>query len=87
MIANASVERRIRKILSEQLLSTLPTDREAVTMNAMANWDSMAQVQIVVAIESEFQIEADVALIEAQTLDALVDNVSSRIGIQQVQVC
>ena len=65
----------------------MPTDREAVTINARANWDSMAQVQIVVAIESEFQIEADVALIEAQTLDALVDNVSSRIGIQQVQVC
>lgn len=54
-------------------------------MDAIPAWDSLAQVQIVVAIESEFGIEADTTLIEAQTLVSLVEIVSLKLQASAVQ--
>jgi acyl carrier protein len=79
MIAEITIESRIRKILNDQFDTILPSNHDEVTMNTIPEWDSMAQVQIVVAIESEFGIEADAALIEAQALVALVGVVREKL--------
>ena len=79
MTVKIAIESRIRKILTDQFGFILSSNHEKVTMNTIPTWDSLAQVQIVVAIESEFGIEADAALIEAQTLVTLVEIVGAKI--------
>lgn len=66
------IEARIRKILEDELQTKLAGDARAVTMEAIPAWDSMAQVQVLVAIEREFGVEVDAELIQAQSLEALV---------------
>lgn len=53
-------------------------------MDAIPAWDSLAQVQIVVAIEFEFGIEADTALIEAQTFASLVEIVGLKLQLSAI---
>ena len=84
MTNDIAIESRIRKILTDQLGQNLSSNRDEVTMNAIPTWDSMAQVGIVVAVESEFGIEADGALIEAQTLAALVESVNEKLMVSAV---
>jgi len=73
MPSDQDIEARIRKILEEQLEVKLAEDAGAVTMEAIPAWDSMAQVQVLVAIEREFGVEVDAELIGAQSLTALVE--------------
>jgi acyl carrier protein len=79
MTVEIAIESRIRKILTDQFDMVLPSHHDEITMNTIPAWDSMAQVQIVVAIESEFGVEADTALVEAQTLAALVEVVGAKL--------
>ena len=84
MTTDVDIETRIRKILTGQFGVALPINRGAVIMDAIPAWDSMAQVQIVVAIEAGFNIEADAALLQAQSLVALVEIVRLRLQTQAV---
>lgn len=84
MTNDANIETRIRKILTEQLSTALPSCREAVLMDAISTWDSMAQVQIVVALEADFNIEADADLLQAQSLVSLVDIIRARLKTRSV---
>ena len=58
----------LRQIIASTLASSLPQADEDVSMQKLSAWDSMAQVQIVVAIEKQFNVEADASLVEAQSL-------------------
>lgn len=61
----------LRTIISSILQRGLPKDDNLVSMIGIPEWDSMAHVQIVVAIEKRFGVEADLALVEAQDLLSL----------------
>ena len=79
MNGKTSIESRICDILSKVLNKEIDGTADAISTTTIPEWDSVAQVQIVVALESEFGIEADTALIEAHNLNLLVKAVKSKI--------
>jgi acyl carrier protein len=61
----------LRVIIAEVLKQSLSDRDELVSMLDIPEWDSLAHVQIIVAIEKRFSVEANIALVEAQSLFAL----------------
>lgn len=71
------IESKIRKELIVKFPAAAAIDADKLSMENVAEWDSMAQVEIVVALEQFFGIEADTQLIEARSLHALVHAVEA----------
>jgi acyl carrier protein len=67
-----SIEQTIRDVLAERFPAVTHLNLDDWAMQNIAEWDSMAHVEIVVELEKRFGFEADAALVEAQSLSDLV---------------
>jgi acyl carrier protein len=66
------IESKIRKTLIERFPEAASLDAHKLSMENVAEWDSMAHVEVVVSLELLFGIEADTRLVEAHSLPELV---------------
>ncbi|NJM30723.1 MAG: acyl carrier protein [Rhizobiales bacterium] len=62
------IESKTRKVLIERFPEAAALHPDSLAMENVAEWDSMAQVEVVVALELLFGIEADTRLVEARSL-------------------
>jgi acyl carrier protein len=79
MFQTDRLEHRVRRILSSVLGGELPSSTDMVTMNNFANWDSLAQVQIIVALEKEFGVDASPEMITSYDLNGLMKSLASQL--------
>ena len=66
------IKAAIRNLLVQRFPQAAALDPDKLAMDTVADWDSMAQVEVVVGLESLFGIEADANLVEAASLNDLV---------------
>jgi acyl carrier protein len=52
--------------------------KESDSRETVANWSSIADVQILTTITSEFGLEPDMALLEAETVGDLLDALETK---------
>jgi acyl carrier protein len=80
----SEVEEMVRRILVERFPLAGPLPVDSLNMQNVADWDSMAHVEIVVQLEKVFDVEANANLVEAQSFDGLVKAIKAlRIGSDQ----
>ena len=71
------IKTAIRNLLVQRFPQAAALDANKLAMDLVADWDSMAQVEIVVGLENLFGIEADASLVEAASLNDLVQAVEA----------
>jgi acyl carrier protein len=64
--------------LEEILQMPRGTLQESDSRETVASWSSIADVQILTTITSEFGLEPDMALLEAETVGDLLDALDTR---------
>ena len=67
------------KIALEEILEAPPGSlKDSDSRETVATWSSLADVQILTSISSEFGVEPDADLLEAETVGALLEILDSR---------
>jgi hypothetical protein len=67
------------KIALEEILATPPGSlKDSDSRDTVATWSSLADVQILTSITSEFGLEPDAQLLEAETVGELLEILDSR---------
>jgi hypothetical protein len=67
------------KIALEEILAAAPGSlKESDSRETVATWSSIADVQILTSISSEFGLEPDAPLLEAETVGELLEILDSR---------
>jgi acyl carrier protein len=67
------------KIALEEILAALPGSlKDSDSRETVATWSSIADVQILTSISSEFGLEPDAQLLEAETVGELLEILDSR---------
>lgn len=68
----STTSEKIIEVLAQRFPDAAGLALGEFSMQSIADWDSMAHVEIVVTLERLFGIEADAALVEAQSAGELV---------------
>lgn len=75
-IIRAKIASQTLEILKQRFPSTATMTESDIITDNVADWDSMAHVELIVALEREFGIEATADLVEANSLTALTEVVT-----------
>jgi len=71
------MENKVLEIVSEILKVNISTISSKTSMENMAKWDSLKQMQIIIAIEEEFDVKiSDDDLVEANSIHKLAASIN-----------
>lgn len=70
------MENRIKKVMSEVLELEISSINESTSPETVESWDSLKQMNLIVALEEEFDIELeDEHIIEMMDYKSILENV------------
>jgi acyl carrier protein len=82
-ISGAMITGRTIHILGQRFPSIASMEGPDIAMDNISAWDSLAQVEVILAIEKEFGIEATAELVEARSFTGLVDAITTVLAADQ----